>query len=66
MLEVVKMTIDNLPDTSFMEFYGQYVMDVQDMMLERELKYLNRMNNLNTMSITKLICDELERLKNDQ
>ena len=52
MLEHIKQLISNSPDISFIEYYQQYVMDVQDYNLCLEV---NDLKNVDILSVDKLI-----------
>lgn len=38
MLDVVKQTIESLPDKSFGEFYQNYISDLEDSIIEHDMK----------------------------
>ena len=52
MLETIKQLINNNPDTSFTEYYQQYVTEVQDRSLDVEV---NRLKNADILSLDKLL-----------
>lgn len=62
MLQTVKDYINNLSDESFQNFYTHYIMQVQDSNIEEEFKFLITHNNLDVLSIDKLISNDLGKL----
>lgn len=62
MLQTVKEFIQNLPDESFQTFYTRYIMQVQDSNIEEEFKFLITHNNLDVLSVDKLISNDLGKL----
>lgn len=62
MLQTVKDFIQNLPDESFQNFYTHYIMQVQDSNIEEEFKFLITHNNLDVLSVDKLISKDLGKL----
>lgn len=65
MLTIVKKYIEALPDTSFEQFYVNYIMQVQDENIEREMEYLSSKNILNIPAMENSIVKEIERLKDE-
>ena len=62
MLETVKQKIDNFPDTPFYEYFTDYVIDIHNKMIDREIEYMRNHNQLNPTTLNKLIEEEIERL----
>lgn len=62
MLQIVKEFIQNLPDESFQTFYTHYIMQVQDSNIEEEFRFLIAHNNLDVLSVDKLISNDLGKL----
>lgn len=55
MLKTVKTTITNLPCISFRDYFQKYVLDIQDMEIDLEFEFLSSQNNLEVLSLAKLI-----------
>ena len=53
-------SILNSPFISFGQFYQQYIMTIQDTMIDSELTSLQRNNLLSSEALIKLINKELE------
>lgn len=62
MLEIVKQKIENLGDLRFDLFFHDYVMNVQDMNIQKELDYLISNNDLTPIKIHRLVNQDMERL----
>ena len=62
MLQTIKDFIQNLPDESFQDFYTHYIMQVQDSNIEEEFRFLITHNNLDVLSVDKLISKDLGKL----
>ena len=62
MLQTVKDYINNLSDESFQTFYTRYIMQVQDSNIEEEFKFLITHNDLDVLSVDKLISNDLGKL----
>lgn len=62
MLQTIKDYINNLSDESFQNFYTHYIMQVQDSNIEEEFKFLITHNNLDVLSVDKLISNDLGKL----
>lgn len=62
MLETIRKAIDELPKESFTEFYGQYVMDTQDRLINQEIE-LSDDTKFNFKNTVQIVCKEFERLK---
>ena len=65
MLETVKTTIYNSPCISFVEYFANYVMYVQDVSIEYELSSMIHNNRLNIHTINRLINEDLKRLSSN-
>lgn len=62
MLQTIKDYINNLSDESFQNFYTHYIMQVQDSNIDEEFKFLITHNNLDVLSVDKLISNDLGKL----
>ncbi len=62
MLQTIKDYISNLSDESFQNFYTHYIMQVQDSNIDEEFKFLITHNNLDVLSVDKLISNDLGKL----
>ena len=62
MLQTIKDYINNLSDESFQNFYTHYIMQVQDSNIDEEFKFLITHNNLDILSVDKLISNDLGKL----
>lgn len=62
MLQTIKDYINNLSDESFQDFYTHYIMQVQDSNIDEEFKFLITHNNLDVLSVDKLISNDLGKL----
>ena len=58
-LTTVRSILDS-PFISFGQFYQQYIMTIQDTMIDSELTSLQRNNSLSSEALIKLINKELE------
>ena len=63
MLETVKANIAELPYLSFPEFFTHYVMNVQDINILEELKYLQVRNLLDIRTVDRIIDTAYKELK---
>ena len=59
MLETVKHTIKNIPFITFEEYFIQYVMQMQDTNIDDEVTFVMRNNSLSTLSVDRLIHNEV-------
>lgn len=64
MLKIVKSFVDK-PAVPFAEFYMQYVMQVQDQNINREIKQLVRLNKPTVFSMSKLIDYTYKSIKKE-
>lgn len=62
MFQTIKDYINNLSDESFQNFYTHYIMQVQDSNIDEEFKFLITHNNLDVLSVDKLISNDLGKL----
>ena len=60
MLKTVQNYIQNQNDTSFDEFYTQYIMDVQDQFLELEIQHMSSRNILTPLKMMHIISVQSE------
>lgn len=60
MLNTIREYIDNLPDIPFVEFYQQYVMQIQDECIDIELSRLRRLSAKDSKLITKM-CNDTQK-----
>ena len=66
MLQTIKSYIKETANTSFAEYYQNYLMTIQDLNIQLELKYLQVQNLLDVNSVDlitdsaykELICDD--------
>ena len=65
MLKTIKEYISNLPMVSFERFYINYIMQIQDENIEREMQYLSNKNLLDVKRMENSIVKEVERLGNE-
>lgn len=62
MLDNVKKLIDELPDTSFPQFFQEYVISVQDSNIDAEFAFFSSRNCLTPLNIGTVVQSEVERL----
>ena len=62
MLDTIKQYINNIIDISFNEYYQSYIMQVQDMNIESELKHLSARNTLSLYTMDQLITDTVKEV----
>lgn len=62
MLDTIKQYINNITDISFNEYYQSYIMQVQDMNIESELKQLSARNVLSLYTMNQLIADTVKEM----
>ena len=62
MLMTIRDFIDTLDDTSFEEFYVEYIMYMQNVAMQNEFDYLIKHNQLNALNLIKLINSETDRM----
>ncbi len=62
MLQTVKQHIMQDSIQSFKEFYIDYIIHIQQISIEEEIKFLSRHNDLNIERIDKLICLDIDKL----
>ena len=60
MLKTIKQYIDNLNDITFDDYFTAYIMHIQDMNINAEMKYLSNRNVLNMRSMDRLIYKTME------
>lgn len=66
MLETVRASIAELPDTSFEQHFQEYVMMVQDLHISAEIQQLLHHNSLDIVVMSKIIRQNYGRsLTND-
>lgn len=63
MLETVKTYIHSVPDTSFSEFYNDYILGVVDSSIQHELKHI-RSYGFSTFEYDAVVNEFLDRLVN--
>ena len=63
MLKTIKNLIADMPDISFGEYYIQYIMQVQDENIDRELKSIIRDNRTDISYMSKLIEQTYKSIK---
>ena len=62
MLETVKQTINNLPCISFSRYYSEYVMDIQDQIIENEISSVRR-SLLNPLMLDYIVDREFRSFR---
>lgn len=62
MLDMIKQYIKNISDITFNEYYQSYIMQVQDMNIESELKHLSARNTLSLYTMDQLIADTVKEV----
>lgn len=63
MLKTVEEYIDNLEDIPFSLFYKQYIMEVQDENIDKEISYLMHSSQLNVLNVSALIDETAKAVK---
>lgn len=63
MLKTVEEYIDNLEDITFSTFYKQYIMEVQDENIDKEVSYLLHSSQLNVLNVSALIDETAKAVK---
>lgn len=63
MLARIKEQIENLPDISFVIYYQQFIMLVQDTNIDAEFKFLVKRNQLDVKGMQLLIQNTYEGVK---
>lgn len=63
MLKTVEEYIENLEDIPFSLFYKQYIMEVQDDNIDKEVSYLMHSSQLNVLNISALIDETAKAVK---
>lgn len=63
MLKTVEEYIDNLEDIPFSLFYKQYIMEVQDENIDKEVSYLMHSSQLNVLNVSALIDETAKAVK---
>lgn len=64
-LSSIRRKIKNLPDSSFQEFFADYLIQVDGESLNNEINSLVRMNKLDVMGLDKLVNKYLMEVRND-
>lgn len=62
MLGTIRDFIDTLDDSTFEEFYVEYIMYMQNVAMQNEFNYLIKHNQLNALNLIKLINSETDRM----
>ena len=63
MLKTVEEYIENLEDIPFSLFYKQYIMEVQDDNIDKEVSYLMHSSQLNVLNLSALIDETAKAVK---
>ena len=63
MLKTVEEYIDSLKDIPFSLFYKQYIMEVQDENIDKEVSYLLHSSQLNVLNMSALIDETAKAVK---
>lgn len=63
MLKTVEEYIENLEDVPFSLFYKQYIMEVQDENIDKEVSYLMHSSQLNVLNVSALIDETAKAVK---
>ncbi len=63
MLKTVEEYIENLEDIPFSLFYKQYIMEVQDENIDKEVSYLMHSSQLNVLNVSALIDETAKAVK---
>lgn len=64
-LSSVRRKIKNLPDSSFQEFFADYLIQVDAESLNNEINSIVKMNELDALGVDKLISKYLMEVRND-
>ena len=62
LLETVKQRISSLPAKSFKAFYKAYLYEMQDRAIDQEMNYLVNYNQLDILSLDRLIQDYVSKM----
>lgn len=62
LLETVKQRISSLPAKSFKSFYNDYLYEMQDRAIDQEMNYLVNYNQLDILSLDRLIQDYISKM----
>ena len=63
MLKTVEEYIENLEDIPFSLFYKQYIMEIQDENIDKEVSYLMHSSQLNVLNVSALIDETAKAVK---
>lgn len=64
-LSSIRRKIKNLPDSSFQEFFADYLIQVDAESLNNEINSIVKMNELDALGLDKLISKYLMEVRND-
>ena len=64
-LSSIRRKIENLPDSSFQEFFADYLIQVDAESLNNEINSTVKMNELDALGVDKLISKYLMEVRND-
>ncbi len=64
-LSSIRRKIKNLPDSSFQEFFADYLIQVDAESLNNEINSVVKMNELDALGVDKLISKYLMEVRND-
>ena len=64
-LSSIRHKIKNLPDSSFQEFFADYLIQVDAESLNNEINSIVKMNELDALGVDKLISKYLMEVRND-
>lgn len=64
-LSSIRRKIKNLPDSSFQEFFADYLIQVDAESLNNEINSIVKMNELDALGVDKLISKYLMEVRND-
>lgn len=64
-LSSIRRKIKNLPDSSFQEFFADYLIQVDAESLNNEINSTVKMNELDALGVDKLISKYLMEVRND-
>ena len=64
-LTSIRRKIKNLPDSSFQEFFADYLIQVDAESLNNEINSIVKMNELDALGVDKLISKYLMEVRND-
>ena len=62
MLEIIKQTIENVPDDTFNLFFAKYVLEVQDANIDAEIRGMLSRNKIDVAAIELVIQDTYDKL----